>query len=158
MEPKLAVLRTHGMDADFKGLCLKLDDYLNDIVGGEKNRQKYIPHNTTGDIGDALVAYAAGEAVGCAAFRMIDEWTAEVKRMFVLKEHRGRGVAREIMQTLETAAKEEGFSRLVLESGEPLKESLSLYLKLGYAIIENYGPYSEMSESICMAKQIAESR
>ncbi|MCH5344604.1 MAG: GNAT family N-acetyltransferase, partial [Acetatifactor sp.] len=51
-------------------------------------------------------------------------------------------------------AMELGYQRMILETGELLAESCALYKKLGFQVIPNYGPYVNMPESLCMAKDL----
>ena len=83
-----------------------------------------------------------------------DDNCAEVKRVVVKKEYRGRGISKNIMKLLEQYAKNKGFSYLILESGTQLVEAQSLYKTMGYNIISNYGQYIDMPESICMKKKL----
>ncbi|MBP1765049.1 MAG: GCN5-related N-acetyltransferase [Firmicutes bacterium] len=145
-------LFTDGCNQDFITLCWLLDDYLNEIAGGEKNRAQYIPYNTLEDIHDVVIAYENNNPIGCASFKFFETDTAEVKRVFIKKEYRGKGISEQLMRLLENRAIEKGFTKLVLESGEPLVEAMGLYRKIGYSIIENYGPYKNLSDSICMQK------
>ena len=48
---------TNGENPDFIELCHYLDNFLNELVGGEKNRAEYIPYNKLDDIHDVIVAY-----------------------------------------------------------------------------------------------------
>lgn len=36
---------TDGQDKRFEALCIALDQYLNEIVGGEKQRKQYMQYN-----------------------------------------------------------------------------------------------------------------
>ena len=144
---------TNGENPDFIELCRGLDDFLNELVGGEENRAEYVPYNRLSDIHDAIIAYDGEIPVGCAAFKKYDDECAEVKRVFIKPEYRGKGISRELMKRLENAAKEQGFRCLILESGEPLVAAMSLYRKLGYEVIPNYGQYKDMPDSVCMKKE-----
>lgn len=145
---------TDGSNKDFVTLCHELDAYLNYIVGGEENRAEYIPYNSLDDIHDVFVIYDEDTAVGCAAFKRYDDECAEVKRVFIRSEYRGRGLSKRLMQLLEQTAQKKGYSYLILESGEILVEAMALYRKLGYKVIPNYGQYKDMAESVCMKKQL----
>lgn len=145
---------TDGSNQDFVSLCHELDAYLNHIVGGEENRAQYIPYNSPDDVHDAFVAYDGDKAFGCAAFKRYDNETAEVKRVFIREEYRGQGISKKLMELLERTAKEQGYSGLILESGEVLTEAMALYRKIGYRVIPNYGQYKDMPESVCMRKEI----
>ena len=150
----MKIVYADGKNMDFVGLCKMLDDNLNEIVGGEKQRKQYVQYNTLEDIDDVLLTYDDEVPVACASFKFYDEYTAEVKRVFVRKEYRGKGIAKQLMSILEKRAEDKGFSRLILETGAPLIEAMALYKKIGYKIIENYGQYKDMQESICMQKYI----
>ena len=145
---------TDGSNRDFVALCHELDAYLNYIVGGEENRAQYIPYNSLDDIHDAFVVYDGDQAVGCAAIKRYDDESAEVKRVFIREEYRGRGISGKLMELLEQTAIEKGHSCLILESGEILVEAMALYRKVGFKVIPNYGPYVNMPESVCMKKEL----
>ena len=38
---------TDGRNPNFIKLCHELDEFLNELVGGEENRLEYIPYNQT---------------------------------------------------------------------------------------------------------------
>ena len=143
---------TDGNNKDFIDLCHMLDDFLNELVGGEQNRAKYIPYNKLDDIYDVIVAYDGDISVGCAGLKKYDEENAEVKRVFIKSEYRGRGISKILMSMLEERARKKGYKYLILESGEQLVAAMVLYRKLDYKIIPNYGQYKDMPESICMRK------
>lgn len=147
-------LYTDGRNRDFIGLCHMLDDYLNEIAGGEENRAQYIPYNQLNDIHDAVVVYDKGTAIGIAGFQRYDAECAELKRVFIREEYRGCGIAKKLMAHIEARAKEKGFTCFILESGEPLVEAMGLYRAIGYQVIPNYGQYAGMPNSICMKKAL----
>lgn len=145
---------TDGCNQDFVKLCHLLDDYLNEITGGEENRKQYIKYNTLEDIHDVVLAYDNTNPVGCASFKLYENKVAEVKRVFVKKEYRGKGISKKLMGLLEKRATEKGFYKLLLETGAPLVESFNLYNSLDYLVIDNYGQYKNLKESICMQKVV----
>ena len=145
---------TDGSNSDFVQLCYMLDCYLNEIAGGEGNRSQYIQYNTLDDIKDVVLVYQKDEPIGCASFKYYDDKTAEVKRLFIKKEYRGNGISKQLMELLENRAKEKGYNKLILECGDPLVEAMGLYYSIGFKVIENYGQYKNMPESICMEKTL----
>ncbi|MBD5548380.1 MAG: GNAT family N-acetyltransferase [Lachnospiraceae bacterium] len=145
---------TDGRDRNFIELCHELDDFLNEIVGGEENIAEYLQYNKLDDIHDVVVAYENDVPVGSASFKKYDDECAEVKRVFVKKEYRGRGISNILMKMLEERAREKGFKYFILESGEPLVSAMALYRKSGYKVIPNYGQYVDMEESVCMKKKL----
>lgn len=145
---------TDGSSLDFMELCHELDDFLNELVGGEENRAEYILYNQLDDIHNVIVAYDDDIPVGSVSFKKYDDECAEVKRVFVKEEYRNKGIANELMELLENTAREQGYRYLILESGAPLVAAMALYRKIGYKVIPNYGQYREMPNSICMKKEL----
>lgn len=152
MEDKMKFVYTNGQNKDFIALCRMLDQYLNAVAGGEEKRAYYLPFNKMDDIHDVVLAYDHDEAAGCAGFKPYENDTAEVKRVFVREDYRGRGIAKQLINEVEKQAKKKGFKKLILETGANMPEAYGLYKKLGYEIMENYGQYKNMNQSICMQK------
>lgn len=145
---------TDGSNPDFIALCHQLDDFLNQLVGGEQNRAQYLPYNTLEDIHHVVLLWDGERSIGCAAFKEYDRERAEVKRVFLCREYRGKGLGRQLLETLEALARQKGYAYLILESGEPLTAAMKLYRSMGYEMIPNYGPYVGMPESVCMEKKL----
>ncbi len=101
-----------------------------------------------------LVAYHDNQPVGCGALRKLDESTAEIKRMYVAPESRGRGVGRAVLNALEKEARNLGASRIVLETGARQKEASALYESDGFEPIPPYGEYVDSPLSVCMEKKL----
>lgn len=150
----LDYIYTDGRNEDFKMLCRELDNYLNKIAGGEESRKEYIKYNYLYEIKNVIVIYQNEEAIGCASFRHYKDKVAELKRVFIKKKYRGKGYSKILMNLIEKYAVDEGYEKLILETGAPLIEAMSLYAKIGYKTIENYEPYENIKESICMEKNI----
>ena len=112
----------------------------------------YAQFNKIDKIREVVVAYENETAVGCGAFKEYSAGAAEIKRMFVRPENRGRGIAGKILTELETWAKELNFSECVLETGLKQPEAVRLYQKSGYEVIPNYGQYVGVENSVCMKK------
>lgn len=105
-----------------------------------------------------LIFYVAyddnGTAVACGALKHFDDITAEIKRMYVMPEHRGKGISKLILKQLEAYAKELNYQRLVLETGLKQPEAISLYEKSGYKPLKCYGQHANDPESRCYKKII----
>jgi GNAT superfamily N-acetyltransferase len=94
------------------------------------------------DISVVLIARDdAGTAVGCGALRALGDGVAEVKRMFVARSARGRGVAKAVLAGLEDAARLRGWTTLRLETGPRQPEAVALYTGAGYRPIAAFGGY-----------------
>ncbi len=101
-----------------------------------------------------VVASIGDTDVGCGAVRLIDDDVAELKRMFVVPELRGRRIAAVVLSALEDKARALGANRIVLETGIRSPEALALYGRAGYHEIEKFGPYVASSVSVCMGKDL----
>ncbi|WP_416973867.1 GNAT family N-acetyltransferase [Streptomyces sp. 4F14] len=79
---------------------------------------------------------------------------AELKRMFVIREMRGVGLARRILAALEEDARAAGRTRMVLETGTEQPEAIALYVSSGYEPCPKFGYYREFESSRCYAKAL----
>ena len=74
--------------------------------------------------------------------------------MFVVREERGRGIGRAILDNLETFGKNFGYSSIRLETGLKQPEAISLYESAGYHRALCYGPHRENQMSVCFEKEL----
>lgn len=49
----------------------------------------------------------------------------------------------------------QGYTSLILETGYQMTAAIALYKHLGFNSIPNFGPYKDMTESVCMEKNIS---
>ncbi|MGN0353848.1 MAG: GNAT family N-acetyltransferase [Muricoprocola sp.] len=146
--------RTDGTDKDFIENCRRLDEDLDERVGKVIQREKYQKYNQLDKIKEAIVVYDEKTLVGAGSLRKYNAQDVELKRIYISPSYRGKGIGTELVSQLMEWAKELGYQRMILETGERLKESCALYKKLGFEIIPNYGPYENMKESLCMARDL----
>lgn len=144
--------RTNSDDPDFRPLVALLDQDLR-IRDGE-DHAFYAQYNKLDKIKHVVVAYREGEPVGCGAIKAYDDTTAEVKRMFVLEQQRGQGIASLVLAELEQWAAALGYTSCILETGTKQPEAIALYRKCGYTVIPNYGQYAGVENSVCMHKKV----
>lgn len=142
--------RTDSSNADFQDLVKLLDADL--AVRDGKDHEFYHQFNSIGALKNCVVAYSENTAVGCGAFKPFSKDAVEIKRMYTNEEMRGKGFASKILNELEVWAKEEGFSKCVLETGVKQPEAIALYEKNGYYRIPNYGQYIGIDNSVCFEK------
>ncbi len=146
--------RTDGKNKDFIENCRLLDMDLDRRVGKKIERDKYKKYNQLDEIKEAIVVYEGNRVIGGGAIRRYDDETIELKRVFVHTEYQGQGIGSRLVSLLMEWAVELGYKKMVLETGELLAESCAVYKKLGFQVIPNYGPYADMPESLCMAKDL----
>jgi GNAT superfamily N-acetyltransferase len=83
-----------------------------------------------------------------------EDGDAELKRMYVVAEARGRGLARRMLAALEEDARAAGRLRMVLETGTKQPEAIALYTSSGYEPCEKFGYYRHYASSRCFAKDL----
>ena len=139
--------------ADARRLVAALDAGLAALYPPEQRfGPNFKAHHAAEGRGTFLVARLDGEAAGCGAFTLLDPVTAEVKRMYVRPELRGRGIARAVLARLETLAAAMGARRLVLETGIHQQEAIRLYEGAGFRRVDCWGEYSGVPTSVCYEK------
>jgi len=148
----LRVLRTNAKDEDFIDLVKLLDANLKVSDGDE--HEFYNQYNGISLIKYAIVAYWNNTPVGCGAIKEFDANTMEVKRMYTDTDYRGRKIATQVLTNLENWAAELGYKKCILETGKKQPEAIQLYLKNDYQIIENYGQYIGVENSVCFEKKL----
>lgn len=81
----------------------------------------------------ALVAMQDDAPCGCAALTAA-EGAAQLRHLYVHPEFRNRGVARALMSAFADAARDRGFTRIILDTDrEQLPAAYALYRSLGFA-------------------------
>ncbi|MGC4041260.1 MAG: GNAT family N-acetyltransferase [Flavobacterium sp.] len=148
----LTIKRTTSDNEDFNSLVALLDSYLA-VLDGE-DHGFYAQYNKSSLLKNALVCYEDEKPVGIGAYKEFEPQLAEMKRMYTLPEYRGRGIAGKILSELENWAKSEGYTASILETGHLQHDAIGLYKKMGYEIIENFGQYAGVVNSVCMAKDL----
>ncbi|MEP0964180.1 MAG: GNAT family N-acetyltransferase [Roseobacter sp.] len=91
--------------------------------------------------GVILVAEAAGEIVGCGMFHALTPQDVEIKRVFVDSKTRGGGIGAQLSQALIDHARNDGYSRILLDTSRQFIGAQKLYEKLGF---RRRGPYSAL--------------
>ena len=148
----LKYILTNGQHPDFIFLTDLLDKYYFEKYGDIY--LKYQPLNTLTDIHDAVIIYDQNAPVACGGLKQFDHQTAEIKRVFVRKPYRGKHIGKQVMQALETHAAKKGYPYTVLETGADMSIAISLYTKLGYQNIPNFGGFTNDSLCVCMKKRL----
>lgn len=90
----------------------------------------------------------AGNATGCGAIRPLNHEVAELKRMY--SGCAGTGTA--VLNFLEASAVALGYRHIWLETRKVNQRAVDFYLRKGYVVIDNYGPYVGRGEAVCFAK------
>jgi putative acetyltransferase len=95
-----------------------------------------------------------GRALATGAIVLHGAW-AELKRMWVVPDMRGRGISRTMLETLEAKAGEAGVRWLRLETGIASHAALALYERAGFTRCDPFGDYRPDPLSVFMQKELA---
>lgn len=146
------LIRTDSDNPDFVALVKLLDADLAKRDGADHSF--YAQFNKIDKIRHVVLAYDNQTPVGCGAIKQFAPDAMEVKRMYILPEHRNKGIATIVLSGLERWAAELSYTRCVLETGKRQPEAIELYKKNGYKVIANYGQYVGVENSVCFEKKI----
>lgn len=152
MNPNIEVVKTTSENPDFIFLIQTFDSFLWDRY--PELKKDYWGNNLIEFNSNVFLVYLNDKPVTSGCFKKYNNDTVELKRMFVLPEARGLGLAQLVIKELETEAKNQGFQTMVLETLYKQVEAIGLYQKVGFTIVDNYEPYVGLSNSICMSKSI----
>ena len=155
MLEKPAIKRTTANDKDFQWLIKQLDNELwNEL---KEDQATYDQYNKVPDINTAVVVYVNDKPIASGCFKKYNADTVEIKRMFVEKPFRGKGISKTVLTELECWATESGFKNAILETSIHFKAATTLYKNAGYKVIPNYDQYADLEESVCMKKELTTS-
>ena len=146
------MIRTNSENPDFKKLTDQLDDELCAIYN--TNKADYEDYNRITNLPTVLLAYENDTVVACGCFKIYNESTIELKRMYVIPAFRGRGIASTMVRELEQWAIELGYKNAVLETGTGQPQAIALYHKLGYTYADKPGQNEEIGHSVFMVKRL----
>ena len=146
------ITRTSSENEDFISLVRLLDADL--AIRDGDDHPFYAQYNKLDNIRYVMVAYINGVPAGCGAIKEFSPGVMEVKRMFTLPGHRGKGIASALLSKLEEWADELGYEKCILETGKKQPEAIALYEKNGYIITDNYGQYTGIKNSVCFEKDL----
>lgn len=93
--------------------------------------------------------------VGVGGVELQEGHLAELKRVFVVQECRGVGVADAIIRVLLNHAVAHGVTDLRLETGDRQQAAIAFYRRHGLVEVPCWGPYADGATSVCMQRRLA---
>lgn len=115
--------------------------------------------------GGFFVGYLLDRPVAMGGWRFSDagvpqqaQRPAEVKRMYVDADLRGRGFARVVLAGLEADAMSAGADWMILQTGRPQAAAVAFYRAFGYDDIESFGHYAGAPEVLNLGRQLPAGR
>jgi putative acetyltransferase len=148
----MIIKRTSTSHPDFKYLVGLLDHEL--WIELKEDQSTYDQYNKVGDIPTAIIIYDNETPVAIGCYKEYNADTIEIKRMYVDKAYRGKGLSKLVLNELEKWAIENSFQYSLLETNIRFDVAQNLYKQAGYVVIPNYDQYEDLEESVCMKKQL----
>ncbi len=145
---------TNGENEDFKKFYRITEEYYSKLVGGIENRSSFVSYNVSESVTDVVIVYYNDIPIGCGGLKKYSDTDVEVKRVWVEPDYRGKHIATDLMELLETHAKSKGFRRMILQTRALMIDAIRLYSKCGYYRTDNYPPYDKLEGAICFAKDL----
>ena len=138
---------------DSTALIAELEEYLAPLYPKE-SRHGYSVEKLLQERVAFFILRRDGSAAGCGGVKLFGSEYGEVKRMYVRPQFRGLGLAKLMLDHLETYARERGVGLLRLETGIYQGEAIGLYERMGFRSIPPFGEYREDPLSRFYEKQI----
>ena len=112
-----------GFDLEFQGFSRELAELPGD----------YKP-----PAGCILLAALADGYAGCVALRSLQPDICEMKRLFVIPAHQGRGIGKMLAKAVIAEARQKGYQKMRLDTIASMQAAQKLYVSLGFKTIEAY--------------------
>lgn len=157
--PDSLLLRQLGYDhPDAVALTEAAQDHYVRLYGGSDDNP-VSPADFAAPNGSFLIGYSAEGAVAMGGWRFFAgpspipaERPAEIRRMFVREDVRGRGYARAVLAALEYSAAQAGADVIILETGTPQVDAIGLYRSAGYVDVPRFGHYADSDLAVHLGK------
>ena len=132
-----SVLKEYGLKPDEAGKDNDLDDIETSFFANNGHFGVLVEKNTN-------------NLIGTVGLFSLDKGTCELRKMYLLKDFRGKGLGKFMLTFTIQAAKERQYKRIVLETISPLKEAISLYKQAGFREIKPH----EINERVDQAFEL----
>jgi GNAT superfamily N-acetyltransferase len=124
---------------DARQLLAELDAYLLDLPYPAESRHAFPVEKLLREQVAFFVSRCDGELGGCGGIKLHPDY-GEVKRMYVRRSFRGRGLGKAMLDHLAACARGQGLEVLRLETGIYQVEAIGLYERYGF---QRRAPFSE---------------
>lgn len=147
IEKETMIIPAKTTDESVLALFSQHDDFMIDFLGDDKGC--YTRYHENEKLENVWLVVLDNVPAGCIAYRQKADGVGEVKRLYIKEEYRGRGISRELLETVECHAKEQGCHTLFCDTRITLEPAVSLYRASGFHIVFQQGLYIQMEKDIC---------
>ena len=135
-------------------LLRELDDFLLALPYPPESRHAFTVDKLIEQKVAFFVATVDGRPAGCGGVKVYGTEFGEVKRMYVRPEFRGMGIAKAVLDHLESYGRDRGVSALRLETGIYQTDAIALYERYGFTRRGPFEGYREDPMSVYFEKQV----
>ncbi len=140
MDPVIEIIPVTIRDDGILEMVEKLDALMNELYPPESTHLTPPEELSAGD-NRFFAVKVDGKFMGCGAIRVVGQDYAEIKRIYVDPLSRGLGLAKAILNRLESESRLLGLREMKLETGTSQPEAISLFERCGYTQCPAFGDY-----------------
>jgi len=141
-------------DSDLTWLVSELDAFQSGLYPTESNHCLDFSAVSDEQLRCVIVRDEGNAPAGCGALLFHEDGSAEIKRVYIRPEYRGRKLGQKIVSAIEGIASEKKSRLLQLETGIHQQPAISLYRRCGYEICDAFSPYKPDPLSVFMRKEL----
>lgn len=138
--------------SDARALIEELDGVLEALYPSE-SRHGYSVAKLLDEGVEFFVLRVDEAPVACGGLLLVGAEYAELKRMYVRPEYRGRGFGERLIDHLADHARRHGIEVLRLETGIHQHAAIRLYERAGFRRVPPFGPYTDDPLSLCYERR-----
>lgn len=97
-----------------------------------------LPAQYSEPTGCIILCCEEGKPSGCVGLRKFSEGLCEMKRLYLRKQSRGKGIGRILAEEIIEKAREFGYKKMQLDTIGTMKEAITLYKSMGFKEISPY--------------------
>ncbi|CQJ67154.1 GNAT family N-acetyltransferase [Yersinia intermedia] len=141
-------------DSNLVWLVSELDAFQSELYPAESNHCLDLLTVSDEQLRCIIVHDHDGSPAGCGALLFQADGSAEIKRVYIRLEYRGRKLGEQIVSAIETIASEKSSRLLRLETGIYQQPAIALYRRCGYEMCDAFPPYTADPLSVFMCKEL----
>jgi len=88
--------------------------------------------------GRFVLASWSGTFVGCGGLRRFTDSACEMKRVYVVPVHRGKGIGQAVARALIAQARQAGYTEILLDTLPSMAAAQHVYFALGFTPTDSY--------------------
>jgi ribosomal protein S18 acetylase RimI-like enzyme len=93
-------------------------------------------------LGELMLAKTGDHVLGCIALKpLAPPETAEIKRLYVRDQARGKGLGRRLVEVILETAAERGYREIRLDTLPQMQAAIALYKSFGFVPVPPYGSH-----------------